>query len=183
MEKVKIFGFGGSLRAGSFSKALLYAAKELAPAQAELEIFENLGAIPVFNQDQEKTPPAVVVDFKKKIKAADAILISTPEYNFSLPGFLKNAIDWASRPYGDNSFDDKPAAIMSASGSFMGGVKAQYALRQAMVFLNMHPLNKPEVIVPDAMDKIKDGQVTDPHTREKIKELLDTLVIWTKRLK
>ncbi len=184
MDKlVTILGFAGSLRKESYNKALLRAAKELLPADAKLEIFD-LEGIPPFNQDQESTPPEKVKEFKSKIKAADAILIATPEYNYSIPGVLKNAIDWASRPYGDNAFEDKPVAVMSASIGMLGGARAQYQLRQTFVFLNMHPINRPEVIVPSAFEKIdENGQLKDETSREFIKELLEELVAWTKKLK
>ena len=110
MENLKILGFAGSLRKASYNKAILRAAAELVPQNAELEIFD-LDGIPPFNEDLESNPPAKVTEFKAKLKAADAILIATPEYNYSMPGVLKNALDWASRPYGDNSCDDKPLAI------------------------------------------------------------------------
>ncbi len=182
MKIVKILGFAGSLRKGSFNRALINAALELAPEGAELKIFD-LDGIPLYNQDNEGRPPERVVAFKEAIRNADALLIATPEYNYSIPGVLKNAIDWASRPDDDNVFRGKPVAIMSASGGMIGGARAQYHLRQAFVFLDMHPVNKPEVIVPMAQEKIdKDGKVTDAHTREKIKELLEALVAWTARL-
>ena len=115
MEKIfKIFGFAGSLRKDSYNKALLRAALELLPEGVELEIFD-LEGIPPFNQDLEMQPVEKVTEFKTKIKAAEAILIATPEYNYSIPGVLKNAIDCASRPYGDNAFAHKPVAIMGAS--------------------------------------------------------------------
>ncbi len=181
-NKIRIFGFGGSFRKGSYTKALLHAAKELVPEDAELEIFD-IGGIPLFNQDLEKNMPAEVRRFKDGIKAADAVLISTPEYNYSVPGFLKNAIDWASRPYNDNSFEDKPVAVMSGSGGTFGGSRAQYHLRQMMVFLNAHMINKPEVIVTFINEKVSpEGVVTDQKTREKIKEMLEALVSWTNRL-
>lgn len=179
---VTILGFAGSLRKNSYNKAILRAAYELAPEDAKLEIFD-LEGIPPFNQDSETRMPAKVKEFKAKIKAADAILIVTPEYNFSVPGVLKNAIDWASRPFGDNSFAGKPVALMSASTGMLGGARAQYHLRQIFVFLDMYPVNKPEVIVPFASQKIgKDGSVTDETTREIIKELLEKLVAWTKKI-
>ncbi len=179
----RIFGFAGSLRKGSYNKALLRAAGELLPQDAELEIFD-LEAIPFFNADLEHQPPATVKEFKAKVKAADALLIASPEYNYSVPGVLKNAIDWGSRPHGDNCFDDKPVAIMGASVGMLGTARAQYHLRQSFVFLNMHPLNRPEVMVPLAQDKIdKDGRVTDQQTKAKIKELIERLAIWTHRLK
>ena len=132
----------------------------------------------------ENTPPEKVKEFKAKIRAADAILIASPEYNYSVSGVLKNAIDWASRPYGDNSFEGKPVAVMSASIGMLGGSRAQYHLRQVFVFLNMHPINKPEVMVPSAADKIdQNGVVTDKTTRGLIKDLLENLVAWTRKMR
>jgi chromate reductase len=182
-EQITILGFAGSLRKGSYNRALLRAAAESLPEGDRLEIFD-LDGIPPFNQDLEKQMPEIVKGFKAKIKAADAILIATPEHNFSIPGVLKNAIDWASRPYGDNSFEGKPVAIMSASTGMLGGARAQYHLRQTFVFLDMHPINKPEVIVTFARDKIDEqGKLTDETTRKIIKQLLESLVAWTQRLK
>lgn len=181
-RKISILGFAGSLRKGSYNKALLRAAQELVPTNAALEIFD-LEGIPPFNQDFESQPPERVKEFKQKIRKADAILIATPEYNYSIPGVLKNAIDWASRPYGDNAFEGKPVGIISASGGMLGGSRAQYQLRQTFIFLDMHPLNRPEVIVPNVHEKVdQSGRVTDEKTRQKIRELLEALVTWTKRL-
>jgi len=157
-------------------------AQELCPEIAELEVFDRLGEFPLFNQDLEGDPPAVIKEFKAKIKAADAILFVTPEYNYSIPGFLKNAIDWASRPYTDSSFNDKPGAIMSASTGMLGGARAQYVLRQVCVQLNVHLLNRPEVFVADVAEKVQAGILSDTHTKEKIRELLDALCVWTMRL-
>lgn len=180
---IKVLGFAGSLRRNSYNKSLLRAAVGLMPKDAELEIFD-LDGIPQYNQDLEDQMPEKVKEFKAKIRDADAILIATPEYNFSIPGVLKNAIDWASRPYGDNSFEGKPVAIMSASIGMLGGARAQYHLRQVLVYLNMHPINRPEVIVTFANEKIdEDGRLRDEKTREIIMELLNSLVEWTKRLK
>ena len=181
-KKIKILGFAGSLRKGSYNKALLRAALEQVPDNAELEIFD-LEGMPLFNQDLELNYPDKVKEFKKKIRAADALLIATPEYNYSVPGVLKNAIDCASRPPGDNSFDGKPVAIMSASIGMLAGARAQYHLRQTFVYINMYPVNKPEVMVPFAADKIdSNGKVTDEKTRQKVKELLESLIAWTERL-
>ena len=111
-------------------------------------------------------------------------MIATPEYNYSVPGVLKNAIDSASRPYVDNPFDGKPVAIMGASMGMLGTGRAQYHLRQSCVFLNMYPLNQPEVMVAFAQEKIDaNGLVTDSKTRGKIEELLESLVAWTRRLR
>jgi len=181
-EPIRILGFAGSLRKNSYNKALLRAAMELIPKDAKLEIFD-LEGIPPFNQDLETQMPKIVKEFKAKIKAADAILIATPEYNFSISGVLKNAIDWASRPYGNNAFEGKPVAIMSASVGLLGGARAQYHLRQIFVFLNMHPINRPEVIVTFAPEKIdEDGRLKDEASRKFMKELLENLVAWTRRL-
>jgi chromate reductase len=180
---ISILGFAGSLRKGSYNRALLRAAMALIPAGASLESFD-LAPIPPFNQDLEGQPPATVKTFKEKIRAADAILIATPEYNYSVPGVLKNAIDWASRPYGDNAFDGKPVAIMGASIGMLGTARAQYHLRQSIVFLNMYPVNQPEVMVPYAPNCINEqGVVTDQMTLDKIKDLLEALCAWTRRLK
>ncbi|GAB62133.1 FMN reductase [Candidatus Jettenia caeni] len=182
-KMVTILGFAGSLRKESYNKSILQAALEFLPEDAKLEIFD-LEGIPLFSQDMENQFPDKVKQFKTKIRAADAILIASPEYNYSIPGVLKNAIDCASRPYGDNAFDEKPVAIMGASIGMTGTARAQYHLRQSFVFLNMYPINQPEVMVPFAHEKIdKNGKVTDQKTKEKIKELIESLVAWTKRLK
>lgn len=180
---VAILGFSGSLRKGSYNTALLRAARDLLPAGSELEMFD-LAGIPPFNQDEEGAPPEKVKELKAKIRAADAILIATPEYNYSIPGVLKNAIDWASRPYGDNAFEGKPVAVMSASIGMLGGARAQYHLRQTFVFLNMHPINRPEVMMPFSADKVDaDGNLKDATTKALIKDLLENLVAWTVRLR
>jgi chromate reductase len=182
-EKLRFLGFAGSLRQGSYNRALLTAARELLPDNADLEIYD-LDGIPLYNADIESPLPPKVQEFKQKIKAADAIVIATPEYNRSFPGVLKNAIDWASRPTGDNSFDDKPLAIMSVSTGMFGADRAQFALRQTCVFLNMHALNRPEICVNFAAQKFdKDGKLTDEATRKFVKELMQALVVWTLRLR
>ncbi len=182
-KRIHIVGFAGSLRKQSYNRALLSAAHEMVPENATLEIFD-LEGIPPFNQDLENEPPQKVVDFKARIRAAAAILIVTPEYNYSIPGVLKNAIDWASRPYGDNAFEGKPVAMMGASIGMLGTARAQYDLRRSFVFLNMYPMNQPEVMIPFAQDKIdSNGRVKDEKTRQKIRELLEGLIAWTKRTK
>ncbi len=182
-SKLKVLGFAGSLRTGSYNKALLHAAENFIPEDVNLEIFDIEG-IPAFNQDIESNMPNTVKDFKSKIRGADAILIATPEYNYSVPGVLKNAIDWASRPYGDNPFDGKPVAIMSASIGMLGGARAQYHLRQMFVFLNMFPINGPEVIVTFAQDKFDtQGKLIDENTQNFLRQLIQNLINWTRRLK
>jgi chromate reductase len=183
METVKILGFVGSLRKGSYNKALMRAAVELTPEDAKIEVFD-LDGIPPFNQDLERQLPQIVKDFKAQIRKADALLIATPEYNYSVSGVLKNAIDWASRPYGDNAFEGKPVAIMSASIGSLGGARAQYHLRQSFVFLDMRPLNRPEVMMPFAQDNVDaNGNVTNEQTKRLIRELLEALVQWAIKLR
>ena len=186
--KVHILGFGGSLRKGSFNESILQTsiilntALATCPEEGEVELFEKIGEFPLYNEDLEPDMPAAVQEFKRRIEHADAILIATPEYDYSVPGYLKNAIDWGSRPYGKNSFEDKPCAILSASPSLLGGVKAQYALRQAAVALNLHVINRPEVLIPAVTEKIEDGKLTDEVAIQRVKELLVALCAWTVRL-
>ena len=182
-DKIKILGIAGSLRKESYNKALLREAMKLLPKGAEMETFD-LEGIPAFNQDLENQPPRVIVEFKSKIKAADAILIATPEYNYSIPGVLKNAIDWASRPYGQSAWAGKPVAIMGASIGMLGTARAQYHLRQCFVFLDMQPINAPEIMVNFAKDKFdKDGKLLDQAAKDLIAKLLQNLVNWTLKLR
>jgi chromate reductase len=182
-SQLKILGFVGSLRKGSFNKALMRLAQEVVPAGACLDVFD-LEGIPAFNQDLEAQPPDKVREFKEKIRGADAILIATPEYNYSVPGVLKNAIDWVSRPYGDNALEGKPVAIMGASIGMLGTGRAQYHLRQSFVFLNMFPLNRPEIMVPFVEKKVdQEGRIIDETTRRLVGELLYALIAWTRKLK
>jgi chromate reductase, NAD(P)H dehydrogenase (quinone) len=183
MENINILGIAGSLRQSSYNRAALRAAKSLVPDNAVLDIFE-LDGIPGFNQDDEQNPPEKVVELKRRVLAADAILFVTPEYNYSIPGVLKNAIDWASRPYGQSVWNGKPAAIMGASIGTLGTARAQYHLRQCCVFLNMFPLNNPEVMIPTAAERFDaDGNLVDDKSRELIAQLLQSLVAWTRQLK
>ena len=183
MPDFSILGILGSLRKASFNRHALVDAQALVPAGAALEIVELEGT-PPFNQDQEKQPPTRVTELKAKVRAADAILFATPEYNYSIPGVLKNAIDWASRPYGDNAWQGKPVAVMGASVGILGSARAQYHLRQCFVFLNMYPVNQPEVLIASAAQRFNErGELTDETSRELIRKLLAELMAWTKRLK
>lgn len=180
---VNILGIAGSLRKGSFNRAALRAAQQSAGDGVSFDTAE-LDGLPLFNQDLETPLPEPVQRLKAKIAAADAVLFVTPEYNYSISGVLKNAIDWASRPYGQNAWDGKPCAIMGASVGMLGTGRAQYHLRQMLVFLNMYPLNKPEVMIPFAAEKFDaQGGLKDDKTREKIRELVAALAAWTRRLK
>jgi chromate reductase, NAD(P)H dehydrogenase (quinone) len=182
-DKITILGIAGSLRKESYNRAALRAAQQLAPEDAEVEIFD-INDIPGFSQDDEQNPPAKVTELKEKIRAADAILFVTPEYNYSIPGVLKNAIDWASRPYGDSAWAGKPVAVMGASVGVLGTARAQYHLRQMFVFLNMHAVNQPEVMIGNAAQRFDEqGNLTDETTKKLIGQLLQNLTAWTRQLR
>jgi chromate reductase len=137
-KPVRILGIAGSLRRASYNRAALRAAIQLVPQDAILDIFA-LDGIPGFSQDEEQNPPATVVELKKRIREADAILIATPEYNYSIPGVLKNAIDWASRPYGDSAWNGKPVAIMGASVGTIGTARAHIICARYSSFSTCFP--------------------------------------------
>ena len=181
-DPIRILGLAGSLRKASYNRALLRAAQQLVPAGAKLDIIE-LDGIPPFNQDDEASPPASVVQLKARIKEADAVLFVTPEYNYSVPGVLKNAIDWASRPYGQNAWKGKPAAIMGASIGFVGTARAQYHLRQMMVFLDVPVVTQPEVLIGTAAKRFSDnGELTDETSRKLIVQLFEALIDLTRKM-
>ncbi len=182
-DTVRILGIAGSLRRESYNRSALRAAIQLAPAGAQVETFE-LDEIPIFNQDNEKDPPPAVAEFKRRIRDADAILFVTPEYNYSIPGVLKNAIDWASRPYGDSAWNGKVAAIMGASPGVLGTARAQYHLRQTFVFLNMFAVNQPEVMIGHAHERFDEqGNLKDETSKKLIGELLQNLVNLSRTIK
>jgi chromate reductase len=178
-DPIRILGFAGSLRRESFNRYALEAAKALVPSGATLDTIDIAG-LPLFNQDEEKSPTPAVTKFKDAIRKADALLIVTPEYNYSMPGVLKNAIDCASRPYGDSAFTGKTAAIMGASVGALGTARAQYHLRQCFIFLNVPLVNQPEVMIGGAADKFDaNGELTNDKTKELIGKLLQGLVTLT----
>jgi chromate reductase, NAD(P)H dehydrogenase (quinone) len=182
-KALQVLAISGSLRKSSYNTSALHAAQTLAPTDMAIDIFD-LSPIPLYNEDVKVAGfPPPVQQLRDKIKAADALLFATPEYNYSMSGVLKNAIDWASRPP-DQPFNDKPVAIMGASPSALGTGRAQYHLRQSCIFLNMHLLNKPEVMIAAAQTKFgEQGQLTDEPTRGFIRELLVNLAAWTRRLR
>jgi chromate reductase len=182
-DSLSILAIAGSLRKDSYNKAALRAAQGVCPEGARLEIYD-LAGLPLFNQDEEKNPTPKVTDFKQKIRAAGAILISTAEYNYGMPGVLKNAIDVASRPYGDNAWNGKPVAIMSAAMGTAGGLRAQYQLRQCFVFLNMDAVVQPEVAIAAAHQRFDDkGNLTDETSKKLIAQLLQNLLIKARLLR
>jgi len=174
---IQILGIVGSLRKNSLNRALMDAAVELAPPEAKIEV-ASLDGIPLFNQDLENDPPQAVTWLKAKVRKADAILFATPEYNYSIPGVLKNAIDWASRPYQDNAWNGKPCGIMGVSTGMIGTARAQSHLRLSCVFLNMFPLNRPQVFISYAEEKFKNGRLEDQKSRDKVEEMVNSLIQW-----
>jgi chromate reductase len=176
---IHVLGFAGSLRRGSYNRALLRAAQEMAPAGMTIEVFD-LAPIPVYNADVEaEGDPEPVAAFKAAIRRADALLIACPEYNHGVPGVLKNAIDWASRPPRGAALDRKPLALMGASPGMTGSARGQSQLRQAFVFTNSYALPQPEMLVARAQEKFDaQGNLTDEKTREFLQRLLGALAEW-----
>lgn len=173
---IKILGIAGSIRKQSFNKKLLLNAQKLMPQDSMLEIFD-ISDIPAFNQDFELAPPEPVKKLKSAVKNSDGLLISTPEYNYSFSGILKNAIDWITRPSDDNSISGKIVAITSVSVGRFGGIRAQYQLRQVLTGLNTYTLSNPEIFVTFADKKFDaQGNFTDEPGIELLKKLLENLV-------
>ena len=176
---INVLAMCGSLRAGSYNRAALRAAIELKPPGMMIET-ADIGAFPLYNEDvrAQGFPPSVE-KLRLQIAAADALLFVTPEYNYSMSGVLKNAIDWASRPP-DQPFAGKPVAIMGAAAGMAGSARAQYDLRRSCVYLDMHPLNKPEVQIGHAQTKFdSSGRLTDDAARGFIRDMLVALEKWT----
>jgi len=180
-NKLKILGIAGSLRNGSYNKKLLNAAILLKQENIEIEVFD-IKNIPMFNTDLEKEEiPEVVKLFKQKIKESDGLLISTPEYNYSISGALKNAIDWASRPPVNPPLMKKPVAIMGGSGGIGGTIRAQAHLRQILQHSNMMDMKKPEVLITKIQDKFdENGSLIDEPLKEHLKKFLSSFENWIK---
>lgn len=176
---LRVLGFAGSLRAASYNRALLRAAQERAPEGLQIEIFD-LADIPLYNGDvEEKGDPAPVAAFKTAIREADAILIVTPEYNHGVPGVLKNAIDWASRPPRTAPLGGKLAGVIGASPGMVGSARAQTQLRQAFNFTNTDAMRQPEVIVSRAHEKFDaDGRLSDEATGTFLQQFLVAFHTW-----
>jgi chromate reductase, NAD(P)H dehydrogenase (quinone) len=182
---IRVAGICGSLREGSLNKGLLRAAVELAPAGMEIKIYPRLGEIPPYNDDVfQKGDPEPAADFKSFIGGADALLISTPEYNYGVPGVLKNAIDWASRPSGKCVLNRKPAALMGCSPGLGGTIRAQHALRQSFVFTETYAMLQPEIKIPSAAPLFDSaGKLTDENTRQHLRRFLESFAGWITRFK
>jgi chromate reductase len=179
---VSVLGICGSLRRASYNMAALKTAIALKPAGMNVSV-ADIAQIPPYNEDvrAEGFPPSVET-LRRQIAAADALLFACPEYNYSMPGVLKNAIDWASRPP-DQPFAGKPCAIIGAAAGMAGSARAQYDLRRSCVFLDMHPLNKPEVLIGQAQTKFDpEGNLLDEVARNLIRDLMAALAGWTRQI-
>lgn len=182
--EIKILGFAGSLRKGSYNKALLRSAKELAPDDMAIEFFD-LDGIPLYNADIEADGvPGRVMEFKQAIRNADGLLIATPEYNHGVPGVTKNAIDWASRPPGNAPLNEKPVGILGASPGITGTARGQSQLRQAFEFTNSYCMPRPEILVYQAHEKFdENGKLTHERTLEFLGKYLEALYEWILKFK
>jgi chromate reductase len=182
-DKINVFGISGSLRKGSFNAMLLRTARSMAPDGMSIDIYQGLGEIQPYNDDVKNAGfPANVQALMDQIRAADAVLIVTPEYNYSIPGVLKNAIDWASR--GDpQPFKNKPILLMGAAGGVLGTARAQYDLRRCFIFLEGLVMNRPEVFVGAAHTKFaEDGSLKDEPTATIVKQTLGAFADWVKKV-
>jgi chromate reductase len=176
-----ILAISGSLRRASVNTGLLRAAAELAPEDVTITLYD-LSRLPFYNADLDADLPDSVRELRERILAADALLIATPEYNYSFPGILKNAIDWASRPRGNASLNNKPAAVTGAGGRF-GTVRAQLQLRQVLLETQTFVMGKPELMIPQAWEKFDgNGNLTDDTTRQQVAEFIAALSAWTRRM-
>jgi chromate reductase, NAD(P)H dehydrogenase (quinone) len=168
----------GSLRKDSINRKVAHALTELAPYSLKLEIVE-IGQLPLYNQDSDQDPPKAYLDFRARVKAADAVLFVTPEHNRSVPAAMKNAIDVGSRPYGASAWNGKPAAVISASPSKTGGFGANHHLRQSLVWLNVPAMPQPEAYVGEA-DKLFDasGKLANDSTRKFLQNFIEAFANW-----
>jgi chromate reductase len=183
VDQMRIVGFAGSLRRASYNRGLIRAASESAPGGIVVDVFD-LAEIPFYNQDVEDAgePPSVVA-FKRAIAEADALLVATPEYNHGVPGVLKNAIDWASRPRVTSPLRDKAVAVVGASPGQGSTARAQAQLRDAFVFTGACVMPQPELLVAAAASHFDDdGNLTDPALRSSLVELVEALRVWTRRI-
>jgi chromate reductase, NAD(P)H dehydrogenase (quinone) len=182
-DQVTIAAFAGSLRKASYNKLLLRNAVELAPDDVRV-LPIDIGGIPLFNADIEDPPPPAVARMRETIRKAEALLIVSPEYNHSMSGVTKNVIDWASRPPDDSCLDDKPVGLAGCSPGYFGATRAKLALLPTFVFTGMHVLDDPIVNVARADTKFDEaGRLTDERVKEEVRELLEALAAWARRLR
>lgn len=180
MSTQKIAVLVGSLRKESYSRKMAHALSALAPESLKLEIVE-IGLLPLFNQDLEAQPPEAWTTFREQIKACDGVLFVTPEYNRSVPGVLKNAIDVGSRPYGQSVWDSKPGAVVSVSPGKLAAFGANHHLRQSLVFLNMPTLQQPEAYIGEVAELFdSSNELNNEDTRGFLSEFMQAYAAWVK---
>ncbi len=178
-DRLDILGIAGSLREGSYNAALITAAAELAPASMRVTA-HALDDVPMFRPELDAARPAPVVALREAIAQADGVLIATPEYNYGVPGVLKNALDWASRPAYRSPFRDKPVAILGASGGAIGAARGQAALRVVLAGMASALLPWPELAVGRAAERIVDGRLVDEDSRARLADMLGAFDAWTR---
>ncbi len=183
-DTITVLGIAGSLRRGSYNRALLRSAQSLAPADMRLDLFD-LHDVPFYDADVEKEgDPEAVTELKRRVREADALVIATPEYQHSLPGVLKNALDWASRPPKDPPLKGKPIAMMGATPGRYGTARAQAELRKVLAYNDAVVVNRPEVLVANAGETFDEaGELVDETARELVRELLTALGWWARLLR
>ena len=178
MDRYRIGVFVGSLRKESFNLKTAKALMEIAPESLSLEIVP-IGDLPLYNQDSDEQPPAQYTTFRERVRSFDGFLFLTPEYNRSVPAVLKNAIDVASRPYGQNCWDGKPGAVVSVSISALGAFGANHHLRQSLVFVNVPAMPQPEAYIGNAQQLFDDsGKLSKEDTREFLRDFMAAFEKW-----
>ena len=181
MTEVRLLGIGGSLRRTSHNRALLRAVGELLPDGVSLTIFERLGDLPLFNSDIPGDPEPVTA-LKAAIALSDGLIIATPEYNYSIPGVLKNAFDWASRPVATSPLRGKPVGIVGCAAGMSGSMRAQAHMRQILLFSDAPTLAQPEVLIPRSHERFDaDGVLTDEATRDLVRKFAVAMVTHVNR--
>lgn len=182
-DSIDVIGIVGSLRRGSFSRRLALALTSVAPSALKVELVP-IGGLPLYNQDEDSAPPAPWREFRERVRRADAVLFVTPEYNRSVPGVLKNAIDVGSRPYGQSAWNGKPCAVVSCSPGSQGAFGANHHLRQSLVFLNMPVMQQPEAYI-GGVDKLVDeqGGFTNPATRDFCRGVMSGFERWIRSVR
>jgi chromate reductase len=180
MATRKIAVIVGSLRKESFNRKVAKTLMLLAPPTLEMEIVE-IGQLPLYNQDDDDNPPAVYTEFRAKIKEFDGVLWVTPEYNRSVPGVLKNALDVGSRPYGQSAWNGKPCGVVSVTPGGTGAFGANHHLRQSLVFLNMPAMQQPEAYISNAGNLFDGDKLNNESTEKFLQGFIDAFATWVER--
>ncbi|HUS28620.1 MAG TPA: NADPH-dependent FMN reductase [Kofleriaceae bacterium] len=181
MTAVSLLGICGSTRKASLNRALLVAVAEVLPEGTAFSMYEGLDQLPIFNSDLQE--PTSVLALKSAIAAADGLVIAVPEYNYSIPGGLKNALDWVSRPPATSPMRGKPVGLVGAATGMSGTIRAQTHMRQMLVYSDTPVLNQPEVLIPRAQERFTDGELTDESTRQLLGRFATAFIAFVRRYK